>query len=61
MKTNLQEVLDFGKEKLSKYSSGPEFESLIFLEEATGKSRSEILIDEMDIKREDFIKFRNYW
>lgn len=60
MKTDLLEILDFGKRKLSGCSSDPEFESFVFLEEATGKNRSEILIDEQDMKEEDFLKFRNY-
>ncbi len=60
MKTKLLEILDFGKRKLSEYSSDPEFESSVFLEEATGKSRSEILVEEQDMKEEDFFKFRNY-
>jgi release factor glutamine methyltransferase len=60
METNLIEVLEFGRSELSEYSSDPEFESFIFLEEATGKSRSEILIDEMDIGEEEFFKFRGY-
>lgn len=60
MRTNLLEVLRFGRRKLSEYSLDPELESFIFLEEATGKSRSKILVDEADIKKEDFIKFRNY-
>jgi release factor glutamine methyltransferase len=60
MKTDLLEVLDFGKRKLSGYSSDPEFESFVFLEEATGKSRSEILVNERNMKKEDFFKFRDY-
>lgn len=60
MKTNLLEIFDFGRRKLYGYSSDPEFESFIFLEEATGKSRGEILINEEDIKEEDFFKFRSY-
>lgn len=60
MKTDLLEVLDFGKRKLSGCSSDPEFESFVFLEEATGKSRSEIIVNEQNIKEEDFFKFRDY-
>ncbi len=60
MRSKLIEVLDFGKRELAEYSSDPESESFIFLEEATGKSRGEILVDESDIEKEDFFKFRGY-
>lgn len=60
MKSKLIEILDFGKKELTEYSSDPEFESLIFLEESTGKSRGEILACESDIEKEDFFKFRGY-
>jgi release factor glutamine methyltransferase len=56
----LIEVLDFGSEKLTGYSSNPEFESFIFLEEATGKSKERILIEEEKIENKDFIKFKDY-
>ncbi len=56
----LLEVLDFGIEELTEYSSDPEFESFILLEEVTGKSKGEIIINEEDIKEEDFFKFRSY-
>jgi release factor glutamine methyltransferase len=56
----LIEVLDFGSEQLTGYCSNPEFESFIFLEEATGKNREKILIDEEEIEDNDFIKFENY-
>jgi release factor glutamine methyltransferase len=56
----LLEVLDFGSSELTEYSSDPEFESFIFLEEVTGKSKGEILIDEEDIKKEDFFMFKRY-
>lgn len=60
MSNKLVEVLDYGKRKLTEYSSDPEFESLIFLEEATGKSRGEILVYESNIEKEDFFRFRGY-
>ncbi len=56
----LLEVLDFGSRELTEYSSYPEFESFILLEEATGKSRGEILIDEEGIRKEDFFIFKSY-
>ncbi len=56
----LLEVLDFGSRELTEYSSDPEFESFILLEEATGKSRGEILLDEENIKKEYFFIFKSY-
>jgi release factor glutamine methyltransferase len=56
----LIEVLDFGSEQLTGYCSNPEFESFIFLEEATGKNREKILVGEGEIEDNDFIKFKNY-
>jgi release factor glutamine methyltransferase len=56
----LIEVLDFGEEELVGYSSNPEFESLIFLEEATGKNKEKIFIEEKEIDEEDFLIFKNY-
>lgn len=56
----LLEVLDLGSRELTEHSSFPEFESFILLEEATGKSKGEILIDEEDIKKEDFLIFKSY-
>jgi release factor glutamine methyltransferase len=56
----LLEVLEFGSKELREYSSDPEFESFVFLEEATGKSRGEILLGEEDIKKGDFFIFKSY-
>lgn len=56
----LIEVLDFGIKELSEYSSDPEFESFVFLEEATGKKRGDILTKEIKIGEEDFLKFKGY-
>ena len=54
------DVIDFGSRELSKCSSDPECESFIFLEEATGKKRSEILVDENGIEKEKFDIFRGF-
>jgi hypothetical protein len=56
----LIEVLDFGSEELTGYSSNPEFESLLFLEEATGKTKEKIYVDKEKIGKKDFIRFKNY-
>ncbi len=56
----LIEVLDFGSEELTGYSSNPEFESLVFLEEATGKTKEKIYVDKEKIGKKDFIRFKNY-
>ncbi len=54
------DVVDFGSKELNKCSADPEFESFIFLEEATGKKREEILVDKEDIKKKDFDRFRDF-
>lgn len=56
----LLEVLEFGRKELAEYSSDPEFESFVFLEEVTGKSRGEILVVEESIRKEDFFIFKSY-
>jgi len=56
----LLKVLDFGCGELMGHSSAPEFESFVFLEEATGKSKEKILVSKEQIKGEDFLKFKNY-
>jgi release factor glutamine methyltransferase len=54
------DVIDFGCRKLSKCSSDPECESLIFLEEATGRKREEILVGEKGIEKEKFDIFKDF-
>jgi release factor glutamine methyltransferase len=54
------EVLDFGSRELTEHSLYPEFESFILLEEVTGKSKGEILIDGGYIRKEDFLIFKSY-
>jgi len=56
----LLKVIDFGCGELRDFSLAPEFESFVFLEEATGKSKEKILVSEEQIKEEDFLKFKNY-
>ena len=56
----LLEVFDMGSKELSGYSSAPEFESFVFLEEATGVSKERILVYDEQIKEEDFSKFKEY-
>jgi release factor glutamine methyltransferase len=56
----LVEVLDLGREELTGYSSNPEFESLVFLEEATGKTKEKIYVDKEEIDKKDLIRFKNY-
>lgn len=57
---NLLEVLNFGFEELLEQSFDPEFESMVFLEEATGKTKEEILVNNEQIMEYDFLKFKNY-
>ena len=54
------DVVDFGREELSGCSTDPEFESFIFLEEATGRKREEILVGKEDIRKEDFDRFKGF-
>jgi release factor glutamine methyltransferase len=56
----LLEVLDFGSKKLKGYSSNPEFESLVLLEEATGKNKEKIFVYNEQIGNKDFCSFKNY-
>ena len=56
----LLEVLNFGVKELGVCSLTPEIESLIFLEETTGKSKEEIIINNDKIDEERFVKFKSY-
>ncbi len=57
---NLLEVLDFGIEELCEHSFYPEFESFVFLEEATGKTKEKIFVNNQQIGEDDFLKFKDY-
>ncbi len=56
----LIDVLDFGIKELSGYSLDPRFESFVFLEKTTGKTRVEILINEEGIKEEELSVFKGF-
>jgi len=56
----LLEVFDFGVKELGICSSSPAIESFIFLEETTGKSKEDILINNNRIDEKEFLKFRGY-
>lgn len=54
----LNEALDYGVKKLYKYSDFPEFESMVLLQEVSGKSKEEILIKNEFINRRIFDNFK---
>lgn len=56
----LLEVFDYGIKEMIGCSSAPEFESFVFLEEVTGKSKEDILIKNDRINKREFLKFKQY-
>ena len=56
----LLEALNFGIKKLEECSLSPEFESIIFLEETTGKKKEDILINNIKIKDSEILVFKDY-
>jgi release factor glutamine methyltransferase len=53
----LNEALNYGEKKLYNYSNCPEYESMVLLQEVSGKSREEILINDESINRKIFDNF----
>ena len=56
----LLEVFDFGVKELGTCSPAPEIESFILLEETTGKSKEDIIINNDNIDEEGLLKFKSY-
>jgi len=54
----LNEALDYGVKKLYKYSDSPEYESMVLLQEVSGKSKEEILLKDEFINRKIFDNFK---